>query len=29
MDRFRLWGLRLRGGGAAPRAPDATLQPGE
>jgi multidrug efflux pump len=29
MDRFRLWGQRLRGGGAAPRAPAATLQPGE
>jgi multidrug efflux pump len=29
MDRFRLWGQRLRGGGAAPLAPDATLQPGE
>jgi multidrug efflux pump len=29
MDRFRLWSLRLRGGGSAPLAPDATLQPGE
>src|ERR1700676_5493093 len=29
MDRFRSWIRRLRGGGAAPRAPDATLQPGE
>jgi multidrug efflux pump len=29
MDRLRLWGQRLRGGGAAPLAPDATLQPGE
>jgi multidrug efflux pump len=29
MDRFRSWGQRLRGGGAAPLAPDATLQPGE
>jgi multidrug efflux pump len=29
MDRFRLWSQRLRGGGSAPLAPDATLQPGE
>ncbi len=29
MDRFRSWSQRLRGGGAAPLAPDATLQPGE
>jgi multidrug efflux pump len=29
MDRFRSWSRRLRGGGATPRAPDATLQPGE
>jgi len=29
MDRFRFWSQRLRGGGATPRAPDATLQPGE
>jgi multidrug efflux pump len=29
MDRFRFWSQRLRGGGARPRAPDATLQPGE
>jgi multidrug efflux pump len=29
MDRFRSWSQRLRGGGAAPFAPDATLQPGE
>jgi multidrug efflux pump len=29
MDRFRSWSRRLRGGGAAPLAPDATLQPGE
>jgi multidrug efflux pump len=29
MDRFRLWGQRMRGGRATPRAPDATLQPGE
>jgi multidrug efflux pump len=29
MDRFRAWSQRLRGGGAAPLAPDATLQPGE
>jgi multidrug efflux pump len=28
MDRFRLWGLRLRGG-AAPLAPETRLQPGE
>ncbi len=28
MDRFRLWGQRLRGG-AAPLAPEAGLQPGE
>jgi multidrug efflux pump len=29
MDRFRSWSQRLRGGSARPRAPDATLQPGE
>ncbi len=29
MDRFRFWSQRLRGGGATPLAPDATLQPGE
>jgi multidrug efflux pump len=29
MDRFRLWSQRLRGGGAAPLAPDTKLQPGE
>jgi multidrug efflux pump len=29
MDRFRSWSRRLRGGGATPRAPEATLQPGE
>jgi multidrug efflux pump len=29
MDRFRLWGQRLRDGGRAPLAPDATMQPGE
>jgi len=29
MDRFRSWSQRLKGGGATPRAPDATLQPGE
>ena len=29
MDRFRSWSQRLRGGGAGPRATDATLQPGE
>jgi multidrug efflux pump len=29
MDRFRLWSQRMRGGGTAPLAPDATLQPGE
>jgi multidrug efflux pump len=29
MDRFRLWGQRLRDGGTAPLAPDATMQPGE
>jgi multidrug efflux pump len=29
MDRFRSWSRRLRGRGATPRAPDATLQPGE
>jgi multidrug efflux pump len=29
MDRFRSWSQRLRGGGAAPLAPDTTLQPGE
>jgi multidrug efflux pump len=29
MDRFRSWSRRLRGGGAIPRAPRATLQPGE
>ena len=29
MDRFRLWSQRLRHGGAAPLAPDTTLQPGE
>jgi len=29
MDRFRAWSQRLRDGGAAPLAPDATLQPGE
>ena len=29
MDRFRFWSRRLRGGGPTPRAPDATLQPGE
>jgi multidrug efflux pump len=29
MDRFRSWSQRLRDGGAAPLAPDATLQPGE
>jgi multidrug efflux pump len=29
MDRFRSWSQRMRGGGAAPLAPDATLQPGE
>jgi multidrug efflux pump len=28
MDRFRLWGQRLRGGGA-PLAPETRLQPGE
>ncbi len=29
MDRFSSWTRRLRGGRAAPRAPGATLQPGE
>ncbi len=29
MDRFSAWGRRLRGGGAAPLAPGATMQPGE
>jgi multidrug efflux pump len=29
MDRFRLWSQRLRDGGTAPLAPDATMQPGE
>jgi len=29
MDRFRSWSQRLKGGGATPRAPYATLQPGE
>jgi multidrug efflux pump len=29
MDRFSSWSRRLRDGGAAPLAPDATLQPGE
>jgi multidrug efflux pump len=29
MDRFRSWSRRLRGGGSAPFAPDAKLQPGE
>jgi multidrug efflux pump len=29
MDRFRSWSRRIRGGGATPLAPDATLQPGE
>jgi multidrug efflux pump len=29
MDRFRLWSRRLRDGGTAPLAPDATMQPGE
>jgi multidrug efflux pump len=29
MDRFRSWSQRMRGGGGAPLAPDATLQPGE
>ena len=29
MDRFRSWSRGLRGGGAAPLAPEATLQPGE
>jgi multidrug efflux pump len=29
MDRFRSWSQRMRGGGTAPLAPDATLQPGE
>jgi multidrug efflux pump len=29
MDRFRLWSQRLRDGGAAPLAPDSTMQPGE
>src|ERR1700688_966318 len=29
MDRFRSWGQRLRDGGAAPLAPDSTMQPGE
>jgi multidrug efflux pump len=29
MDRFRSWGQRLRDGGTAPLAPDATMQPGE
>jgi multidrug efflux pump len=29
MDRFRSWSQRLRDGGKAPLAPDATLQPGE
>ncbi|MGC2813347.1 MAG: efflux RND transporter permease subunit [Bradyrhizobium sp.] len=29
MDRFRSWSQHLRGGGAAPLTPDATLQPGE
>ncbi|MDB5611075.1 MAG: nodulation protein [Bradyrhizobium sp.] len=29
MDRFRSWSQRLRGGGATPPAPEATLQPGE
>jgi len=29
MDRLSAWNRRRRGGGAAPLAPDATLQPGE
>jgi multidrug efflux pump len=29
MDRLSSWGRRLRGGGAAPRASGATMQPGE
>ncbi len=29
MDRFRLWSQRIRGRAPAPRAPGATLQPGE
>ena len=29
MDRFSAWSRRRRTGGAAPRAPEATLQPGE
>jgi multidrug efflux pump len=29
MDRFRLWSQRIRGRPPAPRAPGATLQPGE
>ena len=29
MDRFSAWSRRRRTGGAAPLAPDATLQPGE
>ena len=29
MDRFRLWGQRLRGGGATPLTPGTTIQPGE
>ena len=29
MDRFSVWSRRRRAGGAAPHAPDATLQPGE
>ena len=29
MDRFRFWSQRLRDGGTAPLAPDATMQPGE
>ena len=29
MDRFSVWSRRRRRGGAAPLAPDATLQPGE
>jgi len=29
MDRLRSWSRRLRGGSAAPRSPDPTLQPGE
>jgi multidrug efflux pump len=29
MDRFRLWSQRIRGRTPAPRAPGATLQPGE